>query len=93
MEALRRTGGRALLSALIVIGGSVALCDPASGTSVAITLNRLSMDSSSTTGRMTFGYFICSHRKNAGTPMANQRKRGRGLNGFIPSRDFAVFRS
>ena len=32
------------------IGGSIALCDPASGTTIAITLNRLSMDSSHTSG-------------------------------------------
>ena len=32
------------------VGGSIALCDPATGTSVAVTLNRLSMDSSSTSG-------------------------------------------
>jgi CubicO group peptidase (beta-lactamase class C family) len=32
------------------VGGSIALCDPATGTSVAVTLNRLSMDSSPTSG-------------------------------------------
>lgn len=34
------------------VGGSIAFCDPSNGLSIAVTLNRLTMQSSSTSGRI-----------------------------------------